>query len=257
MRRRYPLTAFYLVCADRANLHLKHSTVNQASTLTQVLYQQVLDNLAMIAANPAALPWQANINSGTAQVTDNGSATLALTFGLSQGNILRTYSPSFTGQRTIVETWGLAPVSEDNNLNLLIKAYHNAFSAGETLANDKSFADDLAHEIVQQTIVNSGLGESQGNYFASGLFQEARRHPENTQLTFGVIYANYNSSTITPEDDCYDCEREEPQPGIVPIEFSGYEINNGHRTVRVRRGSRIKWINNSWAPIEVAVGGTN
>ena len=31
-----------------ANVQLKHSTVNQASTLSLVQYQQILDNLAMM-----------------------------------------------------------------------------------------------------------------------------------------------------------------------------------------------------------------
>jgi hypothetical protein len=251
MRWRHLSILLCLCCFGCANLQLKHTTVNQASTLTLLQYQQILDNLAMIASNPSALPWHANISTGTAQVTDNGSAAFGIAFGLYDGHGLRTYSPTFNAQRTIVETWGMVPVTDDNNLKLLRKAYHNAFGANETLANDKGFADDLAHEIVQQTVVNSGLGEAQGNYFASALAQEARRHPENTQLTFGAIYANFNSSTITPEDDCYDCDMDEPKPALAPIEFSEFEVNNGNRTIRVRRGSQIKWINSSQFSIEV------
>lgn len=242
---------FSLGCA---NLQLKHSTVNQASTLTLMQYQQILDNLAITASNPSALPWHANINTGTAQVTDNGSAAFGMAFGLSDGYRLRTYSPSFNAQRTIVETWGMVPVSDDNNLKLLRKAYHNAFGANETLANDKGFADDLAHEIVQQTVVNTGLGEAQGNYFASGMAQEVRRHPENTQLTFGAVYSNFNSTTITPEDDCYDCEVDEPTPAELEVHFSGAEVNNGNRQIKVAKETRITWVNDSNRPIQVTIG---
>ena len=209
---------------------------------------------AMIASNPSALPWHANINTGTAQVTDNGSAAFGMAFGTSMGYGLRTYSPSFNAQRTIVETWGMVPVSDDNNLKLLIKAYHNALGANEMLANAKGFADDLAHEIVQQTVVNTGLGEAQGNYFASGMAQEVRRHPENTQLTFGAVYSNFNSTTITPEDDCYDCEVDEPTPAELEVHFSGAEVNNGNRLIKIRKETRIRWVNDSNRRIQVTIG---
>ncbi len=50
---------------------LRQRTINQAGTLPELQYQQVLDNLAQFAANPAALPWHVNLREGTSQVTDS------------------------------------------------------------------------------------------------------------------------------------------------------------------------------------------
>src|SRR5271170_7375723 len=49
-----------------------------ANTLPDLQYQQVMDNLAMIAANPGFLPYLAVAGQGSVQVTDNGNSTLGL-----------------------------------------------------------------------------------------------------------------------------------------------------------------------------------
>ena len=50
---------------------LGQRTMNQANTLPELQYQQVLDNLAMFADNPSALPWHVNFREGTTQITDS------------------------------------------------------------------------------------------------------------------------------------------------------------------------------------------
>ena len=50
---------------------LRQRTINQGSTLPELQYQQVLDNLALFAANPASLPWHVNLREGTTQITDS------------------------------------------------------------------------------------------------------------------------------------------------------------------------------------------
>ena len=57
---------------------LRQRTINQAGTLPELQYQQVLDNLGQFAANPALLPWHINLREGTSQVTDSlsGGETL-------------------------------------------------------------------------------------------------------------------------------------------------------------------------------------
>ena len=50
---------------------LRQRTINQGSTLPELQYQQVLDNLARFATNPSALPWHVNLREGTTQITDS------------------------------------------------------------------------------------------------------------------------------------------------------------------------------------------
>jgi hypothetical protein len=42
------------------SVRLSQRTIHQASTLPVLQCQQVLDNLALLAANPATLPWHVN-----------------------------------------------------------------------------------------------------------------------------------------------------------------------------------------------------
>ena len=49
-----------------------------ANTLPDLQYQQVMDNLAMIAANPGFLPYLAVAGQGSIQVTDGGTSSLSL-----------------------------------------------------------------------------------------------------------------------------------------------------------------------------------
>jgi len=57
---------------------LRQRTINQGSTLPELQYQQVLDNLALFATHPGSLPWHVNLREGTTQLTDSLSGGAAL-----------------------------------------------------------------------------------------------------------------------------------------------------------------------------------
>src|SRR5262245_12919009 len=72
MRLAWLLLSASLCCVTGCtSLRLRQRTVNQGSTLPELQYQQVLNNLAQIAVNPSALPWHVNLKEGTSQVTDS------------------------------------------------------------------------------------------------------------------------------------------------------------------------------------------
>ena len=72
---------------------LRRSVVTQASTLTELQYQQVLGNLAMMSLDPDAVPTHINIRDGSAQIQDNGVISSASPASL---------YPSLSGSRTVV-----------------------------------------------------------------------------------------------------------------------------------------------------------
>jgi len=117
------LSAFAL--SGCANVQLKFSTVRSASTLTDLQYQQVLDNLAMYCRDPTALPWHVNLQNGAVQVADAGSLGTIAQTDLSHAF---TWSPYFTGTRSIVTQWSTIPVTDDTTLRLLRLAYQIAIS---------------------------------------------------------------------------------------------------------------------------------
>lgn len=110
---------------------LRANTVRTAATLTDLNHQQVLDNVARFAANPAAVPSVSVVNAGTVTVADqlggNANATYAptLTSGQQGGGALPILSLLFnpSGSRTLTENWSLAPVTDVDNLRRIRCAF--------------------------------------------------------------------------------------------------------------------------------------
>lgn len=155
MRRWLLFSMAMIPCTGCTSYQLQRSTTTQAGSLADLQYQQVLNNLAMFAANPSAIPCHVDIKNGGSQVADFGSLGLAGSFGRMMGS-LAYGMPSMVGSRTIVEQWGTAPVTDDTELRLLQIAYRRAFSYPDTL-DDDHFADDLAHELKKQISVTDDL----------------------------------------------------------------------------------------------------
>jgi hypothetical protein len=128
---------------------LERSTIEQAGTLTELQYRQVLNNLAMFSANPGALPWHVNLRDGSAQIADLGSAQVFLDW-----HHAITTHPQLLGSRTVVEQWGMDPVTDDTELKILRIAYRRALGFQESLSGpdlENDLADELAHELKKQT----------------------------------------------------------------------------------------------------------
>jgi len=136
-----------------ANRQLQFSTARQARTVVDLQYQQVLDNLAMFCLNPSALPSLVSLKTGATQVGDTGSIGFLGVAGLATGamkafNTTFGSSPTITGTRTIVDQWGSSPVTDDNNLLLLSKAFRCALGYRDLIDEDE--ANDLAHDLNPQ-----------------------------------------------------------------------------------------------------------
>ncbi len=134
---------------------LRQRTIQHASTLSDLQYQQVLDNLALFAVNPAALPWHVNLREGTTQITDSASGGALVDLGPPPAT-----QPQLFGSRTIVAQWGMSPVIDHLELRLLRMAYRRAHGSPEM--PDGEFLNDVAHELKSQTPTNADLsGESE------------------------------------------------------------------------------------------------
>jgi hypothetical protein len=129
---------------------LRDSTIRQARTLTDLQYQQVLDNVAAFTANPDILPWHVNLKNGVSQVQDTGQASL--NFFL-QGQSMPQVN--LNGSRSIVEQWSNVPLTDDTMLKLLQAAYQNAVGIPHFLSQEE--ADELAHDLSYQTGTNADI----------------------------------------------------------------------------------------------------
>ena len=82
---------------------LRQRMINQGSTLPELQYQQVLNNLAQFAVNPSALPWHVNFKEGTSQVTDFLTGGAVVDLAPFVGTLTH---PQLIGSRTAVAQWG-------------------------------------------------------------------------------------------------------------------------------------------------------
>lgn len=95
---------------------LRSDHVKQARTLTTIMEQQVLDNLAMFVSNPDALPFFALPAAGSATVTDSGS----LAAGPLNGN---TSVGPLGLSRDNQQNWTMAPVTDPDKLTRMRAQY--------------------------------------------------------------------------------------------------------------------------------------
>lgn len=156
---------------------LRQRTVNQAGTLHELQYQQVLDNLALFSVNPAALPWHINLREGTTQVTDSATVGAAVDLGPPTETL-----PQIFGSRTAVSQWGGAPVIDTLELRLLRIAYRRAQGSPEMPGPE--LLDELAHELKSQVPVNSDLrDESELFYEHEAQSPQGSARPEDKIVT--------------------------------------------------------------------------
>ena len=144
--------------------------MNQAATLSELQYQQVLSNLALFAENPAALPWHVNLREGTTQITDSVTAGALLDLGPPA-----VTQPQAFGSRTAVAQWGMSPVIDATELQLLRVAYRRAFGSPEMPSQD--LLEELAHELKDQQGMNADLRNESELFFE--LEARATQKPRN------------------------------------------------------------------------------
>lgn len=158
---------------------LRQRTVSQGSSLPELQYQQVLDNLARFTTHPGSLPWHVNLREGTTQVTDSLSGGAALDLGPPV-----TWFPQLLGSRTAVAQWGMSPVIDATELRLLRIAYRRALGVPDMPS--PRFLEELAHELKDQLALNADLRNESELFYE----YEGRAHRSTRELDAHVITTN-------------------------------------------------------------------
>jgi len=180
MTRIYLMLIFSLLCSTGCTSgRLRQRTISQGSTLPELQYQQVLDNLALFAAQPGSLPWHVNLREGTTQVTDSLSGGAAMDLGPPV-----EWFPQLIGSRTAVAQWGMSPVIDATELRLLRIAYRRAHGAPDMPS--PRFLEDLGHELKDQFASNVDLANE------SELFYEyqGHAHRDSRELDAHILTTN-------------------------------------------------------------------
>ena len=103
-----------VACTGCTTLSLERQTLAQAASSGALRYQEVLNNLAMIANDPSALPAYSSIFAGTASVTDMGQFTSTTVWqhlkdvAVQNGFGSEAINPQIS--RAVLENWSLDPI---------------------------------------------------------------------------------------------------------------------------------------------------
>ena len=116
------LLAFSSGCLSR---QLELTTRRTLNTLPDLNYQQVIDNLAAVAANPGLLPYLAVAGQGSIQVTDYGSSSLALGVPFMSA---RADGPGLSASRNVTGTWSLGTITSPDKIRDMQAAYRRAIA---------------------------------------------------------------------------------------------------------------------------------
>lgn len=130
MRTLYVVGLVCLTIAPVGCIHrqLARNTVTQANTHTDIIYRQVMNNLAASECNPDVLPHFSVIGTGGTLVIDSGNTNLGLdwdAFGFTGASL------GVGADRSFEDGWTLAPVTNPDKLRA-IRSFYQLTTRGQT-----------------------------------------------------------------------------------------------------------------------------
>ena len=188
--------ALAVCCSGCGALGLRRQAIVQGSTVADIQYKQVLDNLAAFSCNPDGLAWHVKVTGGVVQVADQGSGFLGANLG-GPGAL----TPNLGLQRNVLNQWNLDPVIEADDLELLEIAYRKALNPLDPDGSIKSDAYekicDLAngfHITLTHEVANELLETMKQGAMGDKLARLERVHAELEKL-----YVEIDELSLTPQ----------------------------------------------------------
>jgi len=181
------------------HMALRNDTVRTTSTLTDLQYQQVLNNVARFHDDPDTVPSFAVATAGTVSIADTKGAGVSptfaptLPFALQGGGALPILTLLFplSAQRAVTENWSLVPITDADNLRRLRCAYR-LLVMGEATPNHEYCAKQLKQFF-------AGEEANLADYFPPrGWYSVGKKH----DVPKGVCYVGQHGCTyvwVTPE----------------------------------------------------------
>ena len=140
---------------------LREHTLKTSGTLAELNCQQVVDNLARFAAQPASLPSVAVLQSGNVTLADQHAAAAAGTYAptITRADQLGGFpifslflSPNVS--RNLTEQWDLKPVTDTDRIRRIRAAFQIILGAG---ASPDDPCDDCSQTVKELTADGSTL----------------------------------------------------------------------------------------------------
>jgi hypothetical protein len=112
-----------LTCAGCTTMSLERHTLGLAATAEELRYQEVMDNLAMVAHDPSSLPAYTSIYSGAATINDSEQLMSATAWAHQKGMMAQNgfFSQAVSPQlmRMATDNWSLDPIVVPEKLEAL------------------------------------------------------------------------------------------------------------------------------------------
>ncbi len=111
-----------VVCSGCTSVALERQTLNQSLSITDTRYQLVLDNLAVIVAEPSMIPSTPLITDGVTMVTDTATVNSNTVWD----RVLKGFSKetlTLMGKRSPDLTWTLDTAADERVLSALQSAF--------------------------------------------------------------------------------------------------------------------------------------
>ncbi len=137
---------------------LRRESLRQASTLSSMQQQLVLNNIASFVCDPNAIPSQLNLRGGATQIVNSENGSVQYIAGVI-GILGLTH--------TSVDQWNSAPVVDEPTLRLLRIAYRRSIGIEDSIYND-DFANRLAHRLKMQMAGVPDMALENAHMFARG-----------------------------------------------------------------------------------------
>jgi hypothetical protein len=123
--RLYLMGFMLAISTGCTSVALERATLAHAESATDLRYKETIENLAMIAANPALLPSYSTIYAGTTNVSDSIRGSSSSVWMRVAAKPFRyathfaTQNADFTGSRMVTSNWTLDPVVAPEKLRAM------------------------------------------------------------------------------------------------------------------------------------------
>jgi hypothetical protein len=192
------------------HVQLQRDTVQQGSTLTDIQYHQVLDNLAMFATDPNSLAWHVKVTGGVVQVADQGGAGFA-----ASGVRVPFLAPNGSVMRNVLGQWNVDTVIEADDLELLQLAYQKAVNPADPNRELKKQAFEKICEISAsfQIVLSEEVANELIDSLQIGATRERFEQLNHTRGRLIELYRRLDQLSVLGGP----CDPQAAPPGQMPI----------------------------------------
>jgi hypothetical protein len=214
--KQFILSALLTLATGCQSILVERNTVSMAERLSDIQYGQVMDNLALVADNPGALPHFVLTDSGKTVVQETDQTSFSMIWGLIVYNmprfsntLLSNASPAVQYIHQDADEWDGEPALQPVQELLMRDLYHKALglppSAGEAAVAASFFSNDPFKDGDEKALISKML-ENNDNELVYSLANAKPAYFQALYETYNHIepcHIHVGHRLDVPRDACY------------------------------------------------------